>query len=123
MSWSTFYSTMAGAAATLLGLVFVAVQLRMERLSAGQSGHWWAIALSAFHYYAGVILISFWLLVPVQLSQLRGAVVLLIVGIGIGRIVVAWIPLWHGTTQAKARPSANTAQRIWWLFAPLGTYL
>ena len=49
MDWTAFFSVLGAAAATVIGLLFVAVQLSAERIVGDQNDRWWAIAFSTFY--------------------------------------------------------------------------
>jgi hypothetical protein len=54
VEWTPFYAAMATSAATVIGLLFVAVQLRAGRIAGDQSDRWWAIAFSTFYAFLTV---------------------------------------------------------------------
>ena len=73
---TTFYVVSAGAAATLVGLLFVAVQIGPPLVGAGPIGRRHAMARSTFTVFAVLFALSLFLLLPEQSSQVRALVVI-----------------------------------------------
>jgi hypothetical protein len=63
-AWSTFYAVSAGAAATLLGLLFVAVSMNAAAVLRDEHGDSQRLAEQAFQNYLTVLLISLLALFP-----------------------------------------------------------
>jgi hypothetical protein len=63
-AWHEFYDMVGGAAATLLGLLFVSVSLNAEIILGGKNKHSKRLAEQAFQNYIGVLVISLVILVP-----------------------------------------------------------
>jgi hypothetical protein len=57
-NWSTFYEMIGGAAATLLGLLFVAVSVNIEKILGAAHAHSHMLAEQAFQNYLAVLTIS-----------------------------------------------------------------
>ncbi len=55
--WTSFYLAIAGAAATLLGLLFIAVQFNIESLTSDPSNRWRAVARSTFTIHVVLFLL------------------------------------------------------------------
>lgn len=64
--WSDFYSAIAGAAATLLGLLFVALALNPAVMRDGSANGMRAWAAETFHNFLVVLAIALTMLVPDQ---------------------------------------------------------
>jgi hypothetical protein len=64
MDLNLFYSALAAATATLLGLLFVAIQLNMERLLKEPTGQWKALAVSTFQTYVLLLIVSLFSFMP-----------------------------------------------------------
>jgi hypothetical protein len=62
--WSSFYETLGGAAAALLGLLFVSVSVRAEQILGARHGHSRRIAEQAFQNYLAVLMVSLVSLMP-----------------------------------------------------------
>ena len=80
MEWTPFYSTMATAAATVIGLLFVAVQLSAERIAGDQSDRWWAIAFSTFYMFLTVFFLPLSYLSPALKPHGRAVLTLILRG-------------------------------------------
>lgn len=64
--WQTFYATIAGAAATLLGLLFVAVSLNRAHLDLEENSHLMSLARQTFATYLFILTFSITVLIPRQ---------------------------------------------------------
>ncbi len=93
--WSSFYLAIAGAAATLLGLLFIAVQFNIETLTADPSNRWRAVARSTFAIYVVLFLLALIFLIPGLNSAFYGYALLIAVISGAMRAVFAWLPVWR----------------------------
>lgn len=83
--WEAFYSAIAGAAATLLGLLFVALNPAIMRDSGVRGMRVWAA--ETFHNFLIVLAIALTMLIPGQ-SPLGMGIPLLILGVhGIYRVI------------------------------------
>ena len=63
-NWTTFYEMIGGAAATLLGLLFVAVSVNLERIIGEAHAHSRLLAEQAFQNYFAVLTITLIAFVP-----------------------------------------------------------
>jgi hypothetical protein len=63
-AWHEFYAVIAGAAATLLGLVFVSVSLNAEAILGAGNKHSKRLAEQAFQNYLGAFVIALMALIP-----------------------------------------------------------
>lgn len=112
----TFYVVAAGAAATLLGLLFVAVQL-------GQTSHRGprrAMARSTFSLFVLIFALSLYSLVPSATSVLRAWLVLAVSIGGAVRATTTWLPVWRA--EIRERVSWRLWQTAWLLLAPVLAY-
>ena len=73
-AWSPFYAVMAGAAATLLGLLFVAVSLKAGPAFAGLQSTTRPLAAQAFRNYLVVLVTSLVSLFPDATTSMLGTV-------------------------------------------------
>src|SRR5690242_11902507 len=101
MNWSTFFSVSAGASATLLGLLFVAVQIHLRALTEDPSSRWRALARSTFLNYTNLFILSLMMIFPYINNLVYGYILFVVVGIGIVRLALAWLPVWRGMLGAK----------------------
>jgi hypothetical protein len=65
-NWQTFYATIAGATATLLGLLFVAVSLNRAHLDLEENAHLMSLARQTFSTYLFILTFSIVMLIPKQ---------------------------------------------------------
>jgi len=62
--WHPFYVTIAGASATLLGLLFVTVSINREHLGLDENAHLMSLARQTFIRYLFILTFSLTMLVP-----------------------------------------------------------
>jgi hypothetical protein len=62
--WYPFYATIAGASATLLGLLFVTVSINREHLGLDENSHLMSLAKQTFLRYLFILTFSLTMLVP-----------------------------------------------------------
>lgn len=79
--WQTFYATLVGATATLLGLLFVALALNVEMFTRGEHAHAKALARHTLRAYLNMFIVAMLFLVPRE-----SALVL-----GIGLVVIGFL--------------------------------
>jgi hypothetical protein len=77
-AWFGFYAVVGGAAATFMGLLFVAVSINAAAILHEAHGHPRRLAEQAFQNYVAVLLVSLLALFP-SLSQLEFGLVTLLV--------------------------------------------
>jgi hypothetical protein len=75
-SWTTFYEMIGGAAATLLGLLFVSVSLNAEAILGPSHKHAKRLAEQAFQNYMCVLLVSLLVCFPGMSAESLGYSVL-----------------------------------------------
>ena len=115
MDLNLFYSIIAGAAGTLLGLLFVAVQPNIDRLSGYPHQRWKALAVATFYSYLLLLLMALFTLVPV----LRAQAIIVCSAIGVVRQFRLWLPVWRLTDQGQFERIRET---FWLLLGPVLTY-
>jgi hypothetical protein len=119
MTWSDFYITAATAAATLLGLLFVAVQFNLERAPADQPQVWLATARATWIIFVTIFFAALIYLLPSQVGEGRVIGTALVVAVSGRRIVSAWLPV----RREVSRQEATTLRRtLWIMIAPLVLY-
>jgi hypothetical protein len=119
VEWNSFFATLAGAAATVLALLFVAVQLVADRIKGDRKDRWWAIAFSTFYLFLTVFFLSLSQLSPVLKSHGRAVTTLILALIYIFRIASSSFLIWHGMFRRKGERIWET---FWNLAAPLIIY-
>ena len=86
--WASFYETLGGAAAALLGLLFVSVSVRAEQILGAKHGHARRIAEQAFHNYLAVLMVSLVSLMPNVGTISLGFALLYMIGIWAAWVVI-----------------------------------
>ncbi len=112
MDLNIFYTVLATAAATLLGLLFIAIQPNIGRLSSGPQNQWKALAISTFHIYTSVFVLSMFSFVPAY----RMPVTAIAAVLGIWRQLRTWSPVWQQPDQARFERWRET---FWLLLGPI----
>ena len=120
MDWTIFYAAGAGASATLLGLLFVAIQLNMDAVTGARSNRWRALARSTFDHYTSLFILSVLMLIPGAMALFFGIVVFWMGVVSIGRLLWAWVPVWRNVF---AQGQGGFIELIWLVFTPLGAYI
>ena len=89
--WLTAYSTMSEVAATLTGLLFVSVSVKLTSASA-DTRHWMLFtAKRSFLDFLAVLAVGLMFLVPAVSYEVMGGVIL-----GLGLLRAAWhVSYWH----------------------------
>jgi hypothetical protein len=117
---TTFYVVCAGTAATLVGLLFVAVQIGPSLVTAGRVGTRHAIARSTFTVFAFVFMLSTFFLIPTLTLRVRAITVIAAGAGGILRAVRTWLPVWRDKFQGRIE--LRLWQTAWLLVGPVVTY-
>ncbi len=114
MDLNIFYTALATVAATLLGLLFIAIQQNAERL-ADPHTRWRALAVSTFYSYTVILVVALFTFIP----DLRALALGIGCLIGIWRQVGAWLPVWR----LKAAGSfTRLRETFWMLVGPVFLY-
>jgi hypothetical protein len=119
MDWTVFYGAGAGASATLLGLLFVAIQLNMDQITGDRRSRWRALARSTFDHYTSLFILSVLMLIPGAMALLFGIVVFWMGVVSIGRLLWAWVPVWRNVF---AQGEGGFFELVWLVLTPLGAY-
>jgi hypothetical protein len=117
---TTFYAVSAGAAATLVGLLFVAVQIGPPLVGAGPIGRRHAMARSTFAIFATLFALSLYFVLPDQSSHTRALVVIAAAAVGAFRAIRTWLPVW--ADKLHGRVEFRLWQTAWLLVGPLVSY-
>jgi hypothetical protein len=120
VNWTPFYQVMAEAAATVIGLLFVAVQLSAGKVSEHRNARWWATAFSTFYLYLTVLFLPLWFLIPSLSPHSRAVFSLVLAAIGIVRIVRGSLFVWRGVFPGHAK---RWWERGWYIAGPLILYI
>jgi phosphoglycerol transferase MdoB-like AlkP superfamily enzyme len=120
MDFTNFYLGAATAAATLVGLLFIAIQINLDTFSREPDNRWRAVGRLTFTTFVMLFILPLMFLIPKVTDSLRGAVILLAVGISVLRILQAWLPVWRGVFRGRGERVWQTA---WLLVGPLLVYI
>jgi hypothetical protein len=85
-AWQLFYATLAGASATLTGLLFVSLSLNIDLLKQPQNAHLMRRAGQAFASFLYILTIALTFLIPNQTPDGLGIVLLILGGTGFFRL-------------------------------------
>jgi hypothetical protein len=119
VNWTPFYQVMAEASATVMALLFVAVQLSAAKVSEHRSARWWSIAFSTFYLYLTAFFVPLWFLIPSMGPYSRPMLAFILASIGIVRTVRGSLFVWRGTAR---NPEEQWWQRTWYIAGPLILY-
>jgi hypothetical protein len=116
----TFYEVCAGASATLVGLLFVAVQIGPPLRTPGHVSPRHAIARSTFTVFSTIVILSLLYIVPETPDRFRAIVTIVAGVVGISRSVRTWLPVWRD--KFAGRIEFRLWQTAWLLIGPVITY-
>ncbi|HVS07307.1 MAG TPA: hypothetical protein VHK65_14260 [Candidatus Dormibacteraeota bacterium] len=116
-----FYGVSAGAAATLVGLLFVAVQIGPPLATGGPVGRRHAMARSTFTIFAVIFALSLFFTTSLPTPRLKALVAIAAATIGGIRAVRTWIPVWRD--KLHGRIEFRLWQTAWLLIGPVLTYI
>ncbi len=120
MDWTNFYLASAGAAATLVGLLFIAVQFNIDLFKEKQGNRWRAIARSTFAIFSLLFLLPMLFLIRLIDTPGRGVVAGLVAGVGIVRSISTWLPVWRSLPHQRFQ---QLWQTVWLLIGPVLAFL
>ena len=110
---------MAAATATVMGLLFIAVQLSTEKLENDETRPYRALAFSTFTNLMVVFLLPVCFLMPALNNQNRALIAFIAAGFGLWRIFRNWLPLIRNPYLGRRE---RTFQTIWHIIGPLLAY-
>ena len=113
----TFFGWTAGAAATLLGLLFVAVQVGFGRVNYDPGNRLRATARSTFSLFVTVFVVSLLFLYPGLDRRGLSIGIAIMAGFGAYSVTRCWLPVWGG--MLREHRLERTWQTAWLLLAPL----
>ncbi len=116
----TFYVVAAGTAATLVGLLFVAVHIGPPLATPGRTNPRHAIARSTFTVLAVVFVLSLLYIVPQTSVRFRAMISIVAAVIGVVRSVRTWGPVWRD--KFAGRIEFRLWQTAWILVGPVAAY-
>ncbi len=113
-----FFATAAGSSATLVGLLFVAIQLHLGVFS-NPNNRWAALGQSTLTILATVFAMSLFFIMPGLALQVRGQVVVALVLFAFWRSARIWWPVVRLTEKGRRQ---RIAQSFWLLVLPVVAY-
>lgn len=119
MSATVVFSITAAAAATLVGLLFVAIQLTPQGVASGILLRRHAMARSTFTLFSTMFAVSLYFLVFPG-GQGAAAVLIVAAAFGIFRVIRTWFPVWREMLHGKLE--TRIWQTIWLLLGPVGWF-
>ncbi len=121
-AWNDFFAAVAGVAATLIGLLFVALALNPARIGRHGAAGLRTYAAQSFHSFLVVLVVALVALIPDSVEDGLGVTLLIVggsslvrVGLDARRVRRDPSPEWHGG-QALTRfaaPGAAHAVAVW----------
>ncbi len=118
-AYSTFFLAATGAAATLLGLLFIAIQFNIDTFARDPSNRWRATARSTFAIYVLLFVLPLLLLLPGITAAYQGSALIFGAVFGIFRALWTWWPVWRAALQ---RREERWLQLLRLLVGPLVVY-
>lgn len=106
--WQTFYGTLGGATATLLGLLFVSLALHSERIHEEENSHFRRLASLTFSNYLMLIIIALPMLVPMR-ARLQFVIPIAVAGL----IGLFWSIFLRNRDLDKESLNAQFISRSW----------
>jgi hypothetical protein len=117
LSYQNFFGWSAGAAATLLGLLFIAVQVGFRRFRYDRTKRRHAVASSTLGILLTLFISSMMFLYPgLELHQVAQALIV-ICAFGLFRIVLTWRPVYRSML-GEAEGASRRMQTVWLLLGP-----
>ena len=116
---TTFFAVSAGAAATLVGLLFVAVQIGPPLVSSGPIGRRHAMARSTFTVFGVIFGLSLYFLAPGASLKARATAAIIASAAGANRAVRTWLPVWQD--KPEGRIEFRLWQTAWLLLGPVNS--
>jgi len=111
---------MVGAAAAVMGLLFIAVQMSAEKLPAEVRHGWRSVASCTFYLYLTGFFLPLWFLIPSFDPHGRAVITLIVAFVGVTRTVRASVPIWHGVLRIGGD---RWRQMLWYSVGPLILYM
>lgn len=120
MNWTPLYSAMVGAAAAVMGLLFIAAQLSAEKLPAEVRHGWRSVASCTFYLFLTGFFLPLWFLIPSFNPHARALITLIVALIGVARTIRVSVPVWHGVLKIGGD---RWRQMLWYSLGPLILYV
>lgn len=99
--FSSFNMAASSAAATLLGLLFIAIQFNIDAFADDLSDRWRAVARSTFSIYILLFILPIVFLLPGLTGIDQGWALIIGAIIGTYRAIRTWWPVWRRAIQRK----------------------
>jgi len=108
--WQTFYYTLAGATATLMGLLFVSLALHSKQIHEEENSHFLRLARLTFSNYLMLLILAFQMLVPIhaKMQLLLPIIVTAIIGL-------IWTIKLRNRKVDEADPNKGFLVRSYWM--------
>ncbi len=119
IDYSSFYLASSGAAATLLGLLFIAIQFNIDAFATDPTNRWRATARSTFSIYVVLFALPLVLLIPGLSEVAQGWAIDLAAVLGVYRAFRTWWPVWRAALQHRRE---RWTQLLRLLVSPLVIY-
>ena len=106
MDWNTFFVVSSGVSATLVGLLFIGVQMNIDKIGSDLTSTWSRLGRSTYAMFVLLFLGSLIFLVPSVSDRVRAQTILGLAAAGIGRTLFGlWTVLRQtpGTTDRAPR--------------------
>ncbi len=120
VDYSSFYLASSGAAATLLGLLFIAIQFNIDVFATDPTNRWRAMARSTFAIYVLLFALPLVFLIPGMSGVAQGWALILGAVFGIYRAFRTWWPVWRAALQRRGE---RWIQLLRLLVGPLVVYV
>jgi hypothetical protein len=109
--WNMFFGVSAGSSATLVGLLFVAMQLHLEVFT-DPTNRWAALAQSTLTILSVDFSLSLFMLMPGVPSVVRAEVIGLVVAFGLWRTFRSWWPVVRPQETGRAHRLGQSVQLL-----------
>ena len=116
--FTPFFLGIAAAAATLAGLLFIAVQFNIESLVDNPASRWFAVARSTYSTYVLLLLVPLVLVLPGVDPAAAASVLVIAAVLGAFGAIRTWLPVWRSVVHHQER----LWQSFWLLLSPLIAY-
>jgi len=119
MPINSFYTVVLSASATLMGLLFVAVQFNLDRRGHKLGSGWLSLARSTINIYIVLFLIPFVLLLPNLQDRTRAVLILVLAAASVVRQFTCWLSAWRINSESSHHIALRMA---WLLLAPAAAF-
>jgi len=117
--WHDFYLLIGTAAATLIGLMFVAASIAASTMTEQHKAGLKAFFSPTVVHFAAVLITCVVLSAPLRKWVTLGALVLAVGAVGVGYSLTVWVRMGRGGFTAKI----DLADRFWYALSPVAGHL